>query len=206
MRGAPGPASPRLPASLPQAADRLEGSEVARKGRMRWSTRWCRLPVRSGRPTVYRSANGNGPGASSDANVARGAAQASGPAPASMCRARYCSRPTSSMASSWLSNQSACFFSCGPCPRRPRQCVVAQLVALLGGGVDLGHRCLLAGQGRCGARIAAIADASEGGLVRPGLHATARWCWCARQRQIGTRSSAGIGPDQVAVAALAFST
>jgi hypothetical protein len=142
MRGAPGPASPRLPASLPQAADRLEGSEVARKGRMRWSTRWCRLPVRSGRPTVYRSANGNGPGASSDANVARGAAQASGPAPASMCRARYCSRPTSSMASSWLSNQSACFFSCGPCPRRPRQCVVAQLVALLGGGDDLGHRCL----------------------------------------------------------------
>jgi hypothetical protein len=206
MRGAPGPASPRLPASLPQAADRLEGSEVARKGRMRWSTRWCRLPVRSGRPTVYRSANGNGPGASSDADVARGAAQASGPAPASMCRASTVRGPHPRWRRAGFRSSRRVSSRRGPCPRRPRQCVVAQLVALLGGGVDLGHRCLLAGQGRCGARIAAIADTSEGGLVRPGLHATARWCWCARQRQIGTRSSAGIGPDQVAVAALAFST
>ena len=32
VRGAPGPESVRIPSSLPEAADRLEGSEVARKG------------------------------------------------------------------------------------------------------------------------------------------------------------------------------
>lgn len=52
VRGAPGPECPPLPAGLPEAADRFEVSEVARKGSAtRWWTPWSPPPAPSGRRT-----------------------------------------------------------------------------------------------------------------------------------------------------------